>query len=134
MIFQQAIKQNLLFDTSVGQLNVIELYSLPLGDEKANFGNQPTLNDLAVQLSNEYKSSGGLNFLLKTRKSRKDKTLKLKRDVVLAILEDKLEDRFNAQEAADKRAHNAKIDQLIVEKKEEEMKSLSVKELEKMRR
>jgi hypothetical protein len=68
--------------------------------------------------------------LVKT--SAKDKTAKLKFDIVLDVLTTKVEENQAAQQAADVREHNKKIVNLISEKQEEALKEKSVKELEKM--
>ena len=54
--------------------------------------------------------------------------------MVLDILETKVKDNEVASKAAETRAHNQKIDELIAKKQDEELESLSVKELQKLRK
>jgi hypothetical protein len=64
--------------------------------------------------------------------SAKDKTSKLKFDVVLDVLNTKSEEAQAAQEAAENKAHNKKIIELISEKQDESLRGKSIKQLEAM--
>ena len=121
-IFKQASKEQLRVATSKGSLNVEQLWSLSLAE----------LDSLAVSLEEEYKASGKKSFL--SSRSVKDKTTKLKFDVVLDILTTKVEEAEAAKQAAEDKAHNAKIIELIQKKQEGALESKSIKELEKMLR
>lgn len=118
--FKQASKQKLRFQTTKGSLSTEQLWDLNLTD----------LDGLAVSLQESYESSKGKSFL--TKKTKKDATIKLQFDIVLDILQTKVEEQEILTQAAEDKAHNAKIIQLISEKKDEELKGKSVKELEKM--
>ena len=118
--FLQASKQKLRFQTTKGLLSVEQLWDLPL----------TALDTLAVSLEEAYDSSKGKSFIRKT--SKKDKTLKLQFNIVLDILNIKMEEQEDAKAASDKKAHNQKILGLIQDKKEEELKGKSVKDLQKM--
>jgi hypothetical protein len=118
--YKLATKQKLRFQTTKGLLNTEQLWDLSLRD----------LDDLAVSLEEEHKTSGKKSFLVKT--SAKDKTTKLKFDVVLDVLNTKVEEEQAAQEALETKEHNKKIITLISEKKDESLKGKSIKELEKM--
>ena len=118
--FKQATKQKLRFQTNKGVLSVEQLWDLSLTD----------LDSLAVSLQEAYENSKGKSFL--TKKSTKNATIKLQFDVCLDILQTKVEETEAAKELAENKAHNQKILQLIAEKKDDELKGKSVKQLEAM--
>jgi len=118
--FKLASQQKLRFQTKKGLLSVEQLWDLSLED----------LDTLAVSLETEHKESGGKSFLVKT--SVKDKTAKLRFDVVLDILNTKVEEKQSAQEAAEIKEHNKKIIGIIADKKDESLKGKSIKQLEAM--
>ena len=117
-IYKLASQQQLRFQTSKGSLSTEQLWSLDLKE----------LDELAVQLEAQHKESGKKSFLVKS--SQKDKTAKLKFDIVLDILNTKVEAEQEAREAQEKKEHNKKIITLIAEKKDEALKGKSIKELE----
>jgi len=118
--FKEASKQKLRIQTNKGLLSVEQLWDLSLSE----------LDTLAVSLENEYKESGKKSFL--TKSSAKDKTTKLKFDIVLEVLNSKFEESEAIKEAKEIKEHNQKILELIAEKQDEALKGKSVKELEKM--
>lgn len=118
--YKSAAQQKLRFQTPKGLLTVEQLWDLSLRE----------LDTLAVSLETEHQQSGRKSFLAKT--SAKDKTAKLRFDIVLDVLNTKVEESQAAQEAAEARDHNKKIINLISEKQEEALKEKSVKELERM--
>jgi len=120
--FKQASKEKLRFTTSKGQLSTEQLWDLSLTD----------LDALAVSLDTEYKQSAKTSFL--TKSTPKDKTAKLRFDVVLDVLNTKVEENNAAAEAKEIKEHNSKIFAMIAEKSEDAMKKKSIKELESMLR
>lgn len=118
--FKQATKEKLRFQTSKGNLTTEQLWDLSLTD----------LDNLAVELQNQYEESGKKSFLVK--RSIKDKTTKLKFDVVLDILQTKSEELEEAKQKAEDKKHNEEIMQLIIEKQKEGLKGKSIKQLEAM--
>lgn len=116
--YKLASQQKLRFQTNKGLLSTEQLWDLTLED----------LDALAVSLEIEHKESGKKSFLVKT--SVKDKTAKLRFDVVLDVLNTKVEEAQIAAEAAEIKEHNKKIIALIAEKKDESLKGLSIKQLE----
>jgi len=119
-MYKELSKLKERFQTNRGLLSVEQLWDLSLAD----------LDALAVKLESEYKNSKGKSFLLK--KNKKDKTIKLKFDVVLDILTSKIEDAELLSTASENKAHNQKILNLIADKLDENLKELSVNELEKL--
>lgn len=120
--FKLASQQKLRFQTSKGPLSTEQLWDLSLND----------LDVLAVSLEEEATKAGRKSFLV--RSSAKDKTAKLKFDIVIDILGTKVEDANAASEAQEIKEHNKKIINLISEKKEESLKGKSITELEAMLR
>ena len=120
--FKLASQQKLRFQTNKGLLSTEQLWDLSLND----------LDSLAVTLDEEYGKSGQKSFLVKS--SLKDKTTKLRFDIVLDVLNTKNEGQQAASEAREIREHNKKIVALIAEQEEEDLKKKSKKELEAMLR
>lgn len=118
--FKLASQQKLRFQTNKGSLSTEQLWDLSLED----------LDALAVSLETEHKQSGKKSFLVKT--SVKDKTSKLRFDVVLDVLSTKVEEMQAATEAHEIKEHNKKIIGLIAEKQDESLKGKSIKQLEAM--
>ena len=104
--FKSASQQKLRFQTNKGLLSVEQLWDLSLED----------LDALAVSLETEHKESGKKSFLVKT--SAKNKIAKLRFDVVLDVLNTKVEEMQAVQEAAEIKEHNKKIIALIAEKQD----------------
>ena len=107
-MYKQASKIGLRFNSPKGILSVEQLWGLKPNE----------LDSMAVSLEEELVKTGKKSFM--TTKSSEDKTLKLKFDIVLDVLTTKLEDAEAASTAADIRRHNARLDNLISEKEEEE--------------
>lgn len=120
-IYKRASKDALRFATVKGSLTVEQLWSLSLTD----------LDKLAVKLEKIVKASGEKSFL--ETKSKEDATDKLRFDVVLDVLTDKVKFQEIAAKASETRAKNQRIDELIAKKNDESMENLSVEELEKLR-
>lgn len=119
-VFKLASKRKLRFQTSKGSLSTEQLWDLSIDD----------LDALAVSLQDEHEQSGKKSFLVK--RSVKDKTIKLKFDIVLDILNTLVAEKEAAAEALEVKEHNKKIIQLISEKKDESLKGKSIKQLEAM--
>ena len=107
---------------ATGEVSTEELWDYPI----------PVLDRLALSLQEEYKASGQKSFI--RRKSPKDKILKLKLDIVVDILETKVEEEEAAKQKLEDKAHNQKIMGVIAEQEEDELKGKSKKELIKMLR
>jgi hypothetical protein len=118
--FKLATQQKLRFQTSKGLLSTEQLWDLSLDD----------LNNIAVILDEEYEKSGKRSFLVK--KTAKDKTVKLKFDLVIDILNTKIEEANSISEAKEIKEHNQKIISLIAEKQDKSLKGKSIKQLEAM--
>jgi len=121
-MYKQASKIGLRFNSPKGILSVEQLWGLKPNE----------LDSMAVSLEEELVKTGKKSFM--TTKSSEDKTLKLKFDIVLDVLTTKLEDAEAASTAADIRRHNARLDNLISEKEEEELRGKSAAELRALKK
>lgn len=121
-MYKQAAQEGLRIQTERGPLSVEQVFTLPI----------PELDKLAVRLEKEYKDSGEKSFIVK--RTAKDKKAKLSFDIVLDILTTKVEADDAARVARENKEHNQEIDTLIAEKKKGDLKNLSIKELEKLRK
>jgi len=119
-MYKEANKQKLRFQTNKGLLSTEQLWDLSLTD----------LDTLAVSLESAHKNSKGKSFLEK--RTTTDKGLKLKFDIVLDVLQSKVEDAEIATLERENKEHNQKILALIAEKKDGQLAGKSIKELEKM--
>lgn len=120
--FKLASQLKLRFQTGKGLLSTEQLWDLSLDD----------LDALAVSLETEHKESGKKSFLTRTKVSEKDKTAKLKFDVVLDILNTKADEIQAAADAKEIKEHNKKILELIASKKDKSLEGKSIKQLEAM--
>lgn len=123
-IFKQASKERLRFETSKGNLSVEQLWDLNLTPLAT------IVRNLKKQLTKD--NDDELSFL-DEKATPVDKTLELKFNVVKAVYIDKKEERDAEQTEAAKKLHNAKIDELIAKKKDEDLGSKTVAELEALR-
>jgi len=119
-MYKQASQQRLRITTPVGSLSVEQVWDLSLAQ----------LDALAVSLEEEYKTSNTKSFLAK--KTAKNKLTKLKFDIVIDILNTKVEAAEALSSAHENKAHNEKIERLIADKEDESLKGKSVAELKKM--
>jgi len=118
--FKLASQQKLRFQTNKGLLSPEQLWDLSLED----------LDALAVSLETEHKESGKKSFLVKT--SAKDKTAKLRFDVVLDVLNTKVEAEQAALAERERKANNEKIIGIIADKQDETLKGKTIRQLEAM--
>lgn len=118
--FKQASKEKLRISTNKGALSVEQLWDLSI----------PELDALAVSLEEEHQTSGKKSFVRKT--SPKDKTAKLRFDVVLEVLNTKVDDQNAAIAEKERKEHNNKILGIIADKQDESLKGKSIKQLEAM--
>lgn len=118
-MFEKAVKGKYRFPYK-GQIAVEDLYDLPLGLLDTVF---KTLN-AEVQKTDE-------ESLLQT-KSAEDDILATKIEIVKYIFNEKLEEKKNRQEAAERKEKKQKIMQIIATKQDEALRNASVEDLQKM--
>ena len=118
-MFEKAVKGKYRLPYK-GQIAVEDLYDLPLGSLDTVF---KTLN-AEVQKTDE-------ESLLQT-KSAEDDILATKIEIVKYIFNEKLEEKKNRQEAAERKEKKQKIMQIIATKQDEALQNASVEDLQKM--
>lgn len=121
-MYKQASKEKVRFETVRGVLSTEQLWDCPI----------TMLDRIALTLQEQWKESGKKSFL--EVKSKKDKTIKLKFDIVLDILNSKVEESNAERDVEQVKQHNAKIDAIIAVKQEDALSDKSIEELEKMRK
>lgn len=120
--FMLASKLKLRFSTTKGELSAEQLWDLRLTD----------LDTLCVSLERKSKRAAKKSFL-ETR-TEENKIDKLRFDIALAILEQRVEEQKAAMNAAEAKAHNERIDALIAQKQAEQLGEKSIEELEALRK
>ncbi|MFQ7518255.1 MAG: hypothetical protein ACLRMG_00840 [Clostridium sp.] len=118
-MFEKAVKGKYRFPYK-GQIAVEDLYDLPLGALDTVF---KTLNAEVKKTDEE--------SLLQT-KSEEDDILSTKIEIVKYIFNEKLEEKKNRQEAAERKEKKQKIMQIIATKQDEALRNASVEDLQKM--
>lgn len=118
-MFEKAVKDKYRFPYK-GQIAVEDLYDLPLGSLDTVF---KTLNAEVKKTDEE--------SLLQT-KSAEDDILATKIEIVKYIFNEKLEEKKNQQEAAERKEKKQKIMQIIATKQDEALRNASVEDLQKM--
>ena len=121
-MYKEVSRQRIRFQTAQGPLTVEQLWDLSVND----------LDKLAVSLEEAHKNSKGKSFLEK--RTTKDKTLKLQFDVVLDVLQTKVDEAEEARIKKENKEHNEKIITLIKNKQDKELEGKSIDELEGMLR
>jgi uncharacterized protein YabN with tetrapyrrole methylase and pyrophosphatase domain len=116
--FEKATRLRLRFETSRGNLNVEDLWRLPLAE----------LDKLAIALNKQLKESSEESFI--KAKSKDNKLLELRFDIVKHIIETLLSEDEEKKKAADKRAKREQLLELIAKKKNQELEEKSLEELE----
>lgn len=116
--FEKATRLRLRFETSRGNLNVEDLWRLPLAE----------LDKLAIALNKQLKESSEESFI--KAKSKDNKLLELRFDIVKHIIETLLSEDEERKKAADKKAKREQLLELIAKKRNQELEEKSLEELE----
>lgn len=132
-LFEIASRARWRFQTPAGLLPVEELWHIALIDAKVNV---PNLNVIAQGLSKQIKAQGEEteNFVNPTSKAGATK-LQLLQDqleVVKYIINVRLEENKAAEEVAERRAKNAKIREIMAQRKDKALENMTDAELEKL--
>ena len=120
-LFTDATRLKLRFNTVVGVLSVEDLWDLPLESK-----NKVNLDSIAIALHRELKDTKEESFI---SKSKANPILEMKLDIVKYIIGVKLQESEDRAKAKVKSEQRAKIADLIEEKQNESLKSLSLDEL-----
>ncbi|WPH64526.1 hypothetical protein [Escherichia phage YX22] len=119
-MFDKATRLKLRFESNKGLLSVEQVWDLSL----------TALNEMAKGLSRQVKAAETDEEDFIGTKSNVDSELQLRFDVVKHIIGVKLKERDDSREAAERKANNQIILELIQRKKQQELESKSVEELE----
>ena len=119
-MFDKATRLKLRFESNKGLLSVEQVWDLSL----------TALNEMAKGLSRQVKAAETDEEDFIGTKSNVDSELQLRFDVVKHIIGVKLKERDDSREAAERKANNQVILELIQRKKQQELESKSVEELE----
>ena len=120
-LFTDATRLKLRFNTVVGVLSAEDLWDLPLESK-----NKVNLDSIAILLNRELKDTKEESFI---SKSKANPILEMKLDIVKYIIGVKLQESEDRAKARVKSEQRAKIADLIEEKQNESLKSLSLDEL-----
>lgn len=115
--YKQAIRENWKFNTNVGVLTVGQLFT----------ASDATLIQLEEDLKEEVKNAKKPNRFSKV--SQKDKTPKLKLEVVSDIIDTIIEEREDAANASKVKQEEQELLALLKEKENEEKKNMSKEEI-----
>lgn len=113
-IFEQASKQKLRFASSRGQITTEDLWDLSLED----------LDTIAKTLNKQVKESSEESFIKKQTTADRKATLKL--EVVVSIINTKLEEQEKRKSAAERKEKRDKIIELIANKEKDALSKKSV--------
>lgn len=119
-MFDKATRLKLRFESNKGLLSVEQVWDLSL----------TALNEMAKSLSRQVKAAETDEEDFIGAKSNVDSELQLRFDVVKHIIGVKLKERDDSKDAAERKANNQVILELIQRKKQQELEGKSVEELE----
>lgn len=119
-MYKEATRKQTRWSTPKGVLSIEGLWTLSIED----------LDKLAVSLQEDYDKSGGKSFIRK--RSVKDKDLKLQLDIVVDILQTKVEEAEIAKEKAENKARNNEIFEAIAKKEKSALEGKSIAQLRAM--
>jgi hypothetical protein len=123
-MFEKAMRLKLRFETNKGILSTEDLWDLSLND----------LNTMAKKLNKKLKLTNEEDFLKKVTKE--DEILKLSFDIVIYVLNKKLEEEEKRADQLKREAKRDKIMEILAKKQDASLESKSeadlLKELEKL--
>ena len=126
-LYKQASRGNWLFQTPKGTATVHDLWHLPLESDKVM-----SLNGVAISLYNSLSSADGMSFV--KSKSPADTLTLNKLELVKDIIATKESEALAAQTAKATESHNSKIDQLIAAKVDQELATMSIEQLQALKK
>ena len=120
-IFQKATRLKLRFDLN-GQISTEQLWD----------ANIDALTTYEEQLTEAVEAFGKSIRRKATTKTKAQELQELRLQVVTSVLDIRIKEQEDAKTAADTKAHNARIMELIARKQEEQLQGKSLEELEAM--
>lgn len=122
-MYKKAIRKKLRFNSPKGVLNLEQVWSLKLSDLKV------MIQELHAQMNKNNHSE--LDFL---EEDTIEPDEKLCFDILVDVYKTKQAEANASKEELEKKAYNKRIDEIIAQKQEEHLHSLSIEELEKLRK
>lgn len=120
-LFEYATRNGLRFEGEKGLYSVEDLWNLSL----------TALDKLAVQLNNQITASSKVSFVSpKSIKDRELEIIQVKFDIVLYIINVKIQERDEAKLKAEKAKVKQQLLNLKYEKEQDVLKSMSMEEIE----
>ena len=126
-MYKQAAREKLRFPTEKGNLTVEQLWDCSRAMLARTI---QSVNEILKQ----QEPTGDLDFLSNDTVVSTDPENKLRFDILKDIYITKKEEAEALRDEAKIRAHNEKIDGIIARKQEEELESMSIEDLNKMRK
>jgi hypothetical protein len=117
-IFENATRSKLRFDSAKGQLTIEDLWDLSL----------PSLDIVAKAVYKKLKDETEVSFIEK--KSSTNTELELKLTIVKYIIKTKMDEAEIAKIKAEKKTQVEFLKNLLVEKKADQMKGMTAKQIE----
>lgn len=122
-MYKKAIRKKIRFNSPKGVLNLEQVWSLKLSDLKV------MIQELHTQMNKNKHSE--LDFL---EEDTIESDEKLCFDILVDVYKTKQAEANASKEELEKKAYNKRIDEIIAQKQEEHLHSLSIEELEKLRK
>ena len=122
-MYKKAIRKKIRFNSPKGVLNLEQVWSLKPSDLKT------MIQELYQQINKDKHSE--LDFL---EEETVDSDEKLCFDILVDVYKTKQAETNASKEEQEKRAYNKRIDEIIAQKQEEHLHSLSIEELERLRK
>lgn len=123
-MYKKASRLKLRFQTSKGQLTVEQLWGLNMTD----------LKNVIVGLHKNIKKNEDEDLSFLEKEEVEESEDKLRYDIAVDIYKTKQAEVKESHEAAERKAYNKHIDELIAAKEEESLRGLSIEELRKLKK
>ena len=124
-MFEKASRKKLRFDTAAGNISVEDLWDLPLTSVTG-----VSLDTLAKSLNKAVKENDEESFVVK--KTTLNEVLDLKFSIVKHVIEVRLDEIEQKENAAARKAKKEMIMGIIAEKQTDKLKGTSINKLEAM--
>ena len=125
-MFENAVRQKLRFDTSLGALSVEDLWDLPLTSTKG----RTNLDDIARALHKKLRSGDDVSFVDTERKS--DATVQLGLDIVKHVIDVRIEENAAVKLEKERAEKKQKIMGIIAAKQDASLHEMSLDDLKKL--
>lgn len=121
-MFEKASRTKLRFDTNRGNVTSEDLWDMPLLSTDGF-----SLDELARSIHKSIKESEGHSFVLKEESVDDDSVLRM--DIVKRVIEVKIQEDNDNENAAKKKVQKERIMEILVDKEDEFLKEKTTEEL-----